>query len=423
MIKENTFRWNSDSFIWIFLFMGIILRLVWTSDMEWKGDEKWMFEHAQTAAHSGTWVPVGMESSAGIVNPGLSVWIFTSFSFFCSTPIGMARGVELLNIIALLGMVLFVFKKVNESERKIWLWGLALAAVSPLAVLFSRKIWEQDTIVFFSMLTIIGNAYRTKRGGAFIWGLAGALIGQIHMSGFFYALGMFVFTIIYDVITKTKSRWLWWIIGSIIGGLGLIPWVTYMYNHPSPTSLQWIHLLQFSFYPYWFIDAHGLNIIYSIRKEFWELIKMPYIFNIPTYLVAVIHLFLVGVGCYSVSRIYLYVKNKIIPLKTISSIINYIKNLTLLEFYLFSVLFGLGVFMNFSGIITFQHYLIVGFPFSYLFLSKILFPKKKLLITVIAAQAIITITFLFYVHIHNGVLTGDYGKTYQSQQETIELKK
>src|ERR1035437_8578398 len=346
-------------------------------------------------------IPMGVEQkklnavNIQTFNPGLNVWIFTALSFFCSTPIGMARGVELLNIIALLGMVLFVFKKVNESERKIWLWGLALAAVSPLAVIFSRKIWEQDTIVFFSMLTIVGNAYRTKRGGAFIWGLAGALIGQIHMSGFFYTLGMFVFTIIYDVITKTKSRWLWWIIGSIIGGLGLIPWITYIYNHPSPTSLQWIHLLQFSFYPYWFIDAHGLNIIYSIRKEFWELIKMPYIFHFPTYFIFLIHVFLLGVGCYSLKKIFLYVKNKIIPLKTKSSIINYIRNLSLLEFYLFCILLGLGVFMNFSGIITFQHYLIVGFPFSYLFLSKILFPKKKLLITVIAAQAIITITFLF----------------------------
>jgi hypothetical protein len=400
--------------------MGVILRLIWTSDMEWKDDERWMFEHAQAASHSGTWAPVGMESSAGIVNPGLSVWIFTAISFFCSTPIGMARGVELLNIITLFGLVLFVLKRVDVNERKIWLWGLALAAVSPLAVLFSKKVWEQDTIVFFSMLTIIGNAYRTKRGGAFLWGLAGALIGQIHMSGFFYAAGLFVFTIIYDAITKTKTRWLWWIIGSAIGSIGLIPWITYIYNHPSPTSLHWSHLLQFSFYPYWFIDAHGLNIMYSIRKEFWELIKMPYIFNIPTYLVAVVHLFLVGVGCYSLKRIYLYVKHKIIPLKTKQSIINYIKNLTLLEFYLFSILLGLGVFMNFSGIITFQHYLIVGFPFSYLFLSKILSKKKKLLIGVITAQAIITIAFLFYVHINNGVINGDYGKTYQSQQETVK---
>ena len=391
--------------------------------MEWKDDERWMFEHAQASFHSGKWVSVGMESSAGIVNPGLSVWIFTSLSFVCSTPIGMARGVELLNIITILGMVLFVLKKVDEKERKIWLWGLALAAVSPLAVLFSRKIWEQDTIVFFSMLTIIGNAYRNKRGGAFLWGLAGALIGQIHMSGFFYAMGMFVFTIIYDIINKRKTRWLWWIIGSTIGAIGMIPWITYIFNHPSPTSLQMIHLLQFSFYPYWFIDAHGLNIMYSIRKEFWELIKMPYIFGIPTYLVAVAHSFLAIVGCYSLKRIFLYVKNKIIPLKTKQSIINYIKNLTLLEFYLFSVLIGLGVFMNFSGIITFQHYLIVGFPFSYLFLSKILIRKKKLLISVIAAQAFITIAFLFYVHLHNGIITGDYGKTYQSQQEISGLNK
>jgi hypothetical protein len=386
--------------------------------MEWKDDERWMFEHAQAATHSGSWLPVGMESSGGIVNPGLSVWIFSVLSFFCSTPVGMARGVELINIFALVGLVLFVLKRVEEKERIVWLWGMALAAISPLAVLFSRKIWEQDTIVLFSMFTIVGNAYRTERWGAFLWGLAGALAGQIHMSGFFYAFGLFVFTIIYDRVTKTKTKWFWWVLGSAIGGIGLIPWITYIFSHPHPTSLAWVHLLQFSFYPYWFIDCHGLNIMYSVRKAFWELIRMPYLFGTPTYLILVIHLFLAGVGVYSLKRIFNYVKNKLLPLKTKGAILKYIKNLTLLEFYLFSILLGLGIFMNFSGVITFQHYLIVGFPFSYLFLSKIIMPKKKLMITVITAQLIITITFLIYVHVNNGIENGDYGKTWLSQQTT-----
>ncbi len=412
---------NKDNIIlFIFILTGIILRLIWIEDMEWKADEQWMFAHAQAAIKSGNWDKIGMDSSGGIVNPGLSVWMFTIFSFFYSTPLGMTRCVELVNVIVILGFILFALTKTKGCERNIWLWAMALASVSPLAVLFSRKIWEQDVIVLFSMFTIIGNAYRTKRLGAFIWGAAGAMSGQVHMSGFFYAFGIFVFTVLYDRVTTTKTRYLWWVAGSIIGSIGLLPWVIHIYLHPSPTVLKWSHLLQFSFYFYWLVDALGLNIMYSMRKEFWELLKMPSIGGIPLYLIAALHLFLAGVGVYSIKRIYLYLKTKLIPLKTKALIRNYIANLTLSEFYLLGVLMGLGVFLNFSGVITFQHYLIVGFPFSYMLLVKLLLPKKRLLIAVITSQLIITITFLTYVHIHDGIMKGDYGKTYRSQQESIK---
>jgi hypothetical protein len=407
---------RNNILLFIFILSGVILRLIWTEDMEWKADEQWMFEHAQAAMKSGNWDTIGMESSGGIVNPGLGVWMFTIFSFFCSTSVGMARCVEVINVLVLLGFVLFAIKRTTNYERNIWLWGFALASVSPLAVLFSRKIWEQDVIVLFSFLTIIGNAYRTKRLGAFTWGIAGAMAGQVHMSGFFYALGIIVFTMIYDAVTKTKTTYWWWITGSIVGGIGLIPWLDFILIHPQPKGLHWSHLFQFSFYIYWFIDAHGLNIMYSMRSAFWEMIKMPYIFGIPLYLLGFIHLFLAAVGVLTIKRIYHYVKDKIMHLKTKELMKDYISNLSLSEFYLLCILIGLGVFLNFSGVITFQHYLIVAFPFSYLFLAKVLMPYKRLLIVVITAQLIITVSFLIFVHIHNGITNGDYGKTFKSQE-------
>lgn len=400
-----------------FIAAGIVLRLVWTEDMEWKDDEVWMFDHAQAAYKSGNWDITGMQSSAGIVNPGLSVWIFTLFGFFCSTPVGMARCVELINIFAILGFLFVAFKKIEGQERKIWLWGLALASVSPLAILFSRKIWEQDVIVLFSLITVGGNMYRYNRVGAFLWGLAGAMAGQVHMSGFFYSAGLFLFTVIYDKLSQNKTKYLWWLVGSAIGSIGLIPWLNYMHSHPHETTLKWEHLFQFSFYFYWLVDSLGVNIMYSVRDEFWELIKLPLIGFVPTYFIAIIHLFLAGTGIYLIKKIFNYVTVNLLVLKSKQKIKNYIRNLSLSEFYLWSVLLGLGVLLNFCGVITFQHYLIVAFPFSYIFLSKALISRPKLLLSVVTSQMIISISFIYYIHLNNGAVSGDYGKSYKIQIE------
>ena len=157
-----------------------------------------------------------------------------------------------------------------------------------------------------------------------------------------------------------------------------------------------------------------------MHGTFWEFIKLPYIGRVPLYLLGIIHLFLATVMVVVIKRIYHYIKDKILILNTIEKIKDYIKNLSLSEFYLLSILLGLGIFLNFSGVYIYHHYLIIGFPFAYIFLAKVLMPYKKLLLSVIIAQLIITISFLIFVHIHDGVIKGDYGRSYISQDDVSE---
>jgi hypothetical protein len=107
----------------------------------------------------------------------------------------------------------------QRHERTLWLWGLALAAVSPLAILFSRKIWAQDLLPIFCVPLLIGHWYRDKRWGAFIWGLVGAVMGQVHMSGFFLAAGLWLWTIYSDGRQRQlwQTQWLSWL-GRFGGG-------------------------------------------------------------------------------------------------------------------------------------------------------------------------------------------------------------
>lgn len=384
--------------------------------MEWKADEQWTYQKAHETAASGKFPAAGMQSGGGMVNPGLSLGIFAAIASFTHNPLAMNRVVELINIAAVLCFLWFALTKIKSAEeRQVWLYGIALASVSPLAVLFARKIWAQDLLPLLSFLILLCNYYRQKKIGAFFWGLFGALIGQIHMSGFFFTAGIFVFTLLHDRYNKIKFRWVPWIAGSLLGSVTIVLWLLYMAEHPQFTRFNILHLLQFNFYIYWFLDGLGLNTMYSMRKEFWEFIKEPVIWGIPLYGIAIVHLYLAAAGVFTLKEIIRHAKTLYENLKQKTFFAFLFSNISTTKFYLLSILLGLGVLMNFSGFTVHPHYLICAFPFVYIFLAKVfqrhLFVFKALII----AQLFITVLFQVYVHKHDGIKTGDYGITYKAQ--------
>src|SRR5579863_4373787 len=60
--------------------VGIVFRLIWLSDMEYKQDEAWTVEQVQAFWHTHHLLPAGMSSSAGPPNAGLSLWVFIALS-------------------------------------------------------------------------------------------------------------------------------------------------------------------------------------------------------------------------------------------------------------------------------------------------------------------------------------------------------
>ena len=165
------------------LLAGLVLRLSYPGDIEYKNDERYMFRAAQQIARTGHWPSLGMLSGVKLRNPGLSVWIFGVLQRLtgASTPPQLARGVQLLNVLGLLGLAFFSWTLVPEAERDPWCWATAFAAVNPFAVLFQRKLWAQSTLPFFCVLFWMAWRYRRTRAGAFFWGLLGACLGQIHL--------------------------------------------------------------------------------------------------------------------------------------------------------------------------------------------------------------------------------------------------
>ncbi|MDI1355185.1 MAG: hypothetical protein PSX36_09710 [bacterium] len=412
----SPFRSKDLIFLVVMIVLGIFMRLIWPSDMEWKDDEKDMFAMAQKAVETGSLPKAGMRSGGGIVNPGLSVAPFALFALFTKDPVVMNQLVQVVNVLALCCFLFFISSKIKGRDRDVWLNGLALAAVSPLAVLFSRKIWAQDMLPLISFLFLASNYYRQKGWGAFLWGLTGAVMGQIHMSGFFFAAGIFVFTVAHDHFNGFRFRWGYWLAGSMLGGITLIGWILFMRQHPQINRQSLSHAFEFSFFIYWFIDSLGINIYYSLREHFWDFIREPLLMGIPTYLMVLVHLFLIAMAALTLSKLVNVGKSFIRSLKggALRSG-KFFRNMDLTHFYLYGILLGLGVLLTFGFTMVHPHYLICAFPFQYIFLAK-LFEKQKLLFRfIVLAQLIITMGFLFYIHKNGGAPQGDYGVAYHVQ--------
>src|SRR5579872_456765 len=137
---------------------GIVFRLVWLGDVEYKADEIWTLEHVQAFWRTQELPWVGMPASVGVPNSGMSIWVFIALSSLVpvDTPLPLTRTVELLGLCGLILLLGFVLYGVERREREPWLWSVAFAAVNPFAVTFSRKIWPPDVLLPFTVIMLAG---------------------------------------------------------------------------------------------------------------------------------------------------------------------------------------------------------------------------------------------------------------------------
>jgi hypothetical protein len=397
--------------------LGTALRLIWAADMEWKGDEIWMYDTArQVADGTLSWPWLGMTSSTGLQNPGMSVWGFIALAYIAKTPVAMVRGVQWLNVLALWVMFGFCYWQLayQRHERTLWLWGLTLAAVSPLAILFSRKIWAQDLLPIFCVVMLIGHWYRDKRWGAFVWGLVGAMIGQVHMSGFFLAAGLWLWTIYSDGRQRQlwQTRWLSWLGGAVVGILPFIPWVLYAADASGNSARSWVGLVFPKFFIHWWTTSLGINLSYALGRYFWsDFLPQPLILGIPTYLVAVIHGILMGLGLWG---LFTWVRSFKRPL---ASLIRPVDTPSV-EGYLRSHGFVTGLVFTLFALNVPIHYLIVTFPMMYVWLASLFAYHRRLWLIVVASQLLLSVAFLVLIHTTGGFADADYGLVYRLQVET-----
>jgi hypothetical protein len=398
------------------LLAGAVLRLVWVEDMEYKYDEEYMFERTQEVGRTEPWPWLGMTSGAGLRNPGMSVWVFLALGkvFAVREPTDLARAVQVLNVVALLFVVVFAVRAVPAEEREAWLWAAALAAVNPLAVLFQRKIWAQSVLPVFSLAMLVGWWYRDRRWGAFLWGLVGACLGQIHMSGFFFAAGFLAWAALFD---RKRVAWLGWLAGSFLGALPLVPWLHYVATHLGDRTAEsepWTNFLKFAFWKIWATDALGLGSEYTLNPKLREFLDYPFLGGRPTHLMLVLHLGVVLIGAVILIRSAYFLWEERLRWREL-----WVGNWSPTAFAQSAALWGFGLLLMALNIGLYRHYLIATFPLEFVWLARqaLVSPGgawqsrfgRGLLATLCFVHLVISAGFVAYIHVHRDTLGGDYG--------------
>lgn len=169
--------------------LGSWLRLYGLQFMEFKADEQYALVLARDllASHpwssDPSWPALGMLSSGWLYNAPLFTWIVALFWSATHHPVGVAALVALANSVSLIPLWLWARRKLDEPRALLM---LAIVAVSPFAVLLSRKIWMQSLllpglVMLLWSLELIHS--RAVWRGIVLLAAGVLLVGQIHQSG------------------------------------------------------------------------------------------------------------------------------------------------------------------------------------------------------------------------------------------------
>ncbi len=415
------------------LVAGGLLRLLWIGDMEWKKDEQFSYRVSRDAGPIRSWPALGMQTSLGddFKNPGLSVWIFIVIGRFVATPTAMARVVAVFNILALLGFAMAVCTLLPDREREPWIWGLAIQAVNPLAIRVSRKIWPPSVLPCFLLWLWVGHLKRHTRWGALCWGLAGALIGQVHLGGWYVASGLLIGTILVDFrgSRPVSTRWGWWLLGSLLGALPALNWAVALRGSQLQGLLHGEGLDRFirvylpvriaTIVIYFVSTALGIEseLSLGLRLDAPSFLMGPIINRGATFLVYGLHWAIFSVA--AVVAVIRVVGRLVVPAcrrlvgKPVADESERSRPRTL--FYLGSTLLIPGLLYILTIQDYFYHYFYITSLFACVLMASVALPWRWLLIGLVVAQAAISLAFLNYIHVHGGTPRGEYGAAYSRQ--------
>jgi len=313
-------------------------------------------------------------------------------------PVSMTQAVQWINVLGLWGFALWVKKTWPASTQAVGLWGCALYAVSPLAVLFSRKIWAQDLLIVFVLPWLWGHARRQRAWGAALWGVCGALLGQVHMSGFFAAAALLTATVLVDR-GRLRFHVPAWFVGSALGALLLVPWLGFLLS-PEAQHVASARHFSLRFFVEAVRHAWGLGLEYTLGKSYKELLLGPEIAGVQTHLAAAARYALLGL----LPVALLLRGREVLQLRIPEPV----------RTYAGCVLIA-GLALCAARVQMFAHYLIVFGPLLHVAAAWLLSPRRWALLGCCGLQALLSVCFLSFVHGHGGAQHADFGKSYRAQ--------
>ncbi len=209
------------------LALGAWLRFQRTDLLEFKGDEAYATHIVHRVLQGGGWPQVGLLSSVKVLNPPLFLYLLVPLFAIHASPIFVCGAIATLNLLAIV-IAWHVGRKYYGP-----LAGLVTAllfAVSPWAVIYSRKIWAQDFVPLMTAGTIWALhalVFGQRRRAVFWVALLPLLVIEVHFAGL--ALTATVIGLL--LWLRPKMDWRWAVAGLALAGVLLVPYLNYQIAH------------------------------------------------------------------------------------------------------------------------------------------------------------------------------------------------
>lgn len=217
--------------IWLIVALAAFLRLAWPALTEFKADEARLYALALDMAAFKSFAWRGIGSSVGLPNFPLSVWLFSIPLLVWKHPYSATLFVGVLNTAAV-----YVCYRLS---RRYWgetaaLTATLMFAVSPWAVIYSRKIWAQDLLPLF-VLGYIGTALAAwvdgRRWALLFHFIFLACVIQLHLSGVaFIPLTLLLLLIFWR---RSRAAWKEIALGLGAGAVLAVPFGIWLFQNAS----------------------------------------------------------------------------------------------------------------------------------------------------------------------------------------------
>ena len=379
------------------LIAGSALRLATPREFEFKADEARMVELVRSARASGDLPWLGMPTSQGVRNPGMSVWPFVALSHvFGADGFGLTQSVRVLNVFALAAAIAFGLWRLQQSDQQVWFAGVLLAAVNPIEVVLHRKLWAQSILPVLAVLVLWLwlDRKRSWRHAAGL-GASAAVLMQIHPSGLFIAAALLA-----GALRDRQRRDVRW--GAAALGFCALAWPLYFWvEHvigvaidPSasgavPVALQsWLtNVASFRYVHLLMSNVAGVAMRHSLGSHFGAFVAQPVVF--------VAHAALAVVALIAIGRWFL---------RRCPTAADELKPLLVWG------LLGTGILMTVAGVFVQRHYYLGLFPLPYVAFALTLRTKSWMLVYVVAAlQLVVSVAFLIFIHVNGGAPGAEFG--------------
>ena len=213
----------------LILALAALLRLGWPGLTEFKADEARLLALAFDMAEFKAFALRGIGSSIGFPNFPISVWLYSIPLFLWKHPYSATLFLAGLNTIAVYGCYRLTRRYWGETAALV---AALFFAVSPWAVIYSRKIWAQNLLPLFVLL-YIGSALAAfvdrRKWSLLLHLLLLAVVVQIHLSSLAFVPLTGLLMILFW--RRTREAWLEIVLGLAAAALTLIPFGLWILSH------------------------------------------------------------------------------------------------------------------------------------------------------------------------------------------------